>query len=111
MLEIRERQQLDMRQVIDDTEESRRLVCISLPLLIFFFSLACSKSEFITISFVFLSAFKVNENINVNLNSTVFQEAERKAEEARQKALKENEKKMKSYKVTMGHALGTAGNY
>lgn len=53
----------------------------------------------------------MNENINVNLNSTVFQEAERKAEEARQKALKENEKKMKSYKVTMGHALGTAGNY
>lgn len=33
------------------------------------------------------------------------QEAEKKAEEARQKALLKNEKKMKSYKVTMGYTL------
>uniref|UniRef100_A0A8D8RXI5 Uncharacterized protein n=1 Tax=Cacopsylla melanoneura TaxID=428564 RepID=A0A8D8RXI5_9HEMI len=56
-MNIRQRQQLNMEQVIIDTAESRR------------------------------------------------QEAERKAEEARQKALALNEKKMKSYKVTMGYSL------
>jgi hypothetical protein len=36
------------------------------------------------------------------------QEAERKAEEARLKALAINEKKMRSYKVTMGYTLDSA---
>ncbi|KAI5748994.1 hypothetical protein M8J76_003873 [Diaphorina citri] len=45
------------------------------------------------------------ERLLAETEETRRREAEKKAEEARQKALLKNEKKMKSYKVTMGYTL------